>query len=123
MTAVTNFDEVKADVGQFGESQELTDDGAITVKDGVCALNKAGAIAATLAAPTAGTDDHKCLTIVSLTAQAHTVTCENGFGNTLPACLEGEDVATFSGVIGDTLDLFAFDGAWYISGKHQVTVA
>lgn len=122
--AKTNFDEVQCDSLQAGTSQILTDDGAITIKDGICALNKAGAINATLAAPTPGDDDFKRLTILSLTAQAHTVTVAEGFGNPLPSCvIEGEDVATFSGVIGDTLDLMAFNGAWYVQGKHQVTLA
>lgn len=123
MTDPTRFTELKADAGMFGTHQELTDDGDITITCGVVTLNKAGAIAAQLPAPTAGTDDYKCLTIVSLTAQAHTVTCENGFGNTLPVCYEGEDIATFSGVIGDCLDLQAFNGAWYVMGVHQVTLA
>lgn len=120
---MTNLTSLDVDEIMPGTAQALTDDGAITVKSGVCSLNKGSAIAATLAAPTAGTDDHKQLTILSLTAQQHTVTCENGFGNTLPECIEGEDVATFSGVIGDTLDLIAYDGAWYVAGKHQVTLA
>lgn len=100
-------------------SQVLTDDGAITVKNGVCALNKAGAIAATLANPTADTDDFKRLSIVSLTAQAHTVTVTGGFGGGGG----GEDIATFSGVIGDGIDLIAYQGKWYLQGAHQVTVA
>lgn len=99
--------------------QTLTDDGAITVKNGICLLNKAGAIAATLANPTAGTDDFKRLTIRSLTAQAHTVTVTGGFGNGG----SGEDVATFSGAIGDGIELEAYNGFWYLSGAHQVTVA
>ena len=101
------------------EAQTLTDTGAITVKNGICLLNKAGIIAATLANPTATTDDFKRLTIRSLTAQAHTVTVTGGFGNGST----GEDVATFSGAIGDGLELMAYQGYWYIQGAHQVTVA
>ena len=97
----------------------LTDTGAITVKNGICLLNKAGIIAATLANPTATTDDFKRLTIRSLTAQAHTVTVTGGFGNGST----GEDVATFSGAIGDGIELMAYQGYWYIQGAHQVTVA
>lgn len=100
-------------------AQTLTDDGAITVKNGICLLNKAGAIAATLANPTATTDDFKRLSIRSLTAQAHTVTVTGGFGNGG----SGEDVATFSGVIGDGIELMAYQGYWYITGAHQVSVA
>jgi hypothetical protein len=101
------------------EVQTLTDTGAITAKNGICLLNKAGVIAATLANPTAGTDDFKRLSIRSLTAQAHTVTVTGGFGNGG----SGEDVATFSGVIGDGIELMAYNGYWYITGVHQVTVA
>lgn len=101
------------------ETQTLTDTGAITVKNGICLLNKAGIIAATLANPTATTDDFKRLTIRSLTANAHTVTVTGGFGNGST----GEDVATFSGAIGDGLELMAYQGYWYIQGAHQVTVA
>lgn len=99
--------------------QTLTDNGAITVKNGICLLNKAGIIAATLANPTATTDDFKRLTIRSLTAQAHTITVTGGFGNGG----SGEDVATLSGVIGDGLELMAYQGYWYIQGGHQFTVA
>jgi len=101
------------------ETQALTADGAITIKNGVVTLNKAGVLAATLANPTATTDDHKRLTIIGLSANAHTVTVTGGFGNGST----GEDVATFSGVVGDNLNLIAYQGYWYITGSHQVTVA
>jgi hypothetical protein len=101
------------------EAQTLTDSGAITAKNGICLLNKAGVIAATLANPTATTDDFKRLSIRSLTAQAHTVTVTGGFGNGST----GEDVATFSGAIGDGIELMAYQGYWYITGVHQVSVA
>lgn len=101
------------------EAQTLTDTGAISIKNGIVKLNKAGAIAATLANPTDVTDDGKRLTILSLTAQAHTVTVTGGFGNGST----GEDVATFSGAIGDNINLIASGGYWYITGAHQVTVA
>lgn len=100
-------------------SQAMTADGAINIKEGVVTLDKAGVLAATLANPTAGTDDFKRLSIVSLTAQAHTVTVTGGFGNGGG----GEDIATFSGAIGDGIHLIAFGGFWYITGAHQVTVA
>jgi hypothetical protein len=97
----------------------LIDDGAIGIKNGVVTLNKAGAIAATLGNPTAGDDDFKRLSVVSLTAQAHTLTVTGGFGNGGG----GEDIATFSGAIGDGIHLIAYGGFWYITGAHQVTVA
>lgn len=97
-------------------SQAMTADGAITIKHGVVSLSKAGVLAATLAAPTATTDDFKRLVIVSLTAQLHTVTPVGGLGG-------GATVATASGVIGDTLELIAYQGVWYVAGFHQYTFA
>lgn len=117
--AQTNFTEVKADSGQFGTSEELTSNGAINIKDGVVTLNKDGILAATLANPIATTDDFKRLRIIAATANAHTVTVTGGFGGGG----SGEDIATFSGVIGDTLSLIAYQGKWYITGTHQVTIA
>jgi hypothetical protein len=76
-------------------------------------------VAATLANPTAGADDFKRLTIVNAQAQANTVTLTGGFGGGGA----GEDVCTFSGVIGDCLSLMAYGGKWYITGSHQATIA
>ncbi len=104
--------------------QTLTGNGAITIKHGIVLLNKSSAIAATIANPIVGTDDYKRLLIVSVTAQTHTVTSAEGFGNPTADCIkEGEDVATYAGAIGDALSLIAFNGAWYIQGKHGITVA
>lgn len=101
--------------------QDLVADGAISIKSGVVKIAKtvAGVVAATLANPTAGTDDFKRLLIVSNQAQQNTVTCTGGFGNGGT----GEDVITFSGVVGDCVELVAYGGYWYIVGGHQFTVA
>lgn len=101
--------------------QLLVADGAITVKNGVCFIAKtvAGVVSATLADPTATTDDFKRLVIVSNQAQANTVTSASSFGGGGA----GEDVATFSGAVGDTLCLMAYQGKWYVTGSHQCTIA
>jgi len=101
--------------------QDLVADGAITVKNGVVKIAKtvAGVVAATLANPTAGTDDFKRLLIISNQAQLNTVTVTGGFGNGGG----GEDVLTFSGAVGDNVELVAYGGFWYITGGHQFTVA
>ncbi|HQY93148.1 hypothetical protein [Caldilinea sp.] len=101
--------------------QLLVADGAIAVKNGVCVIAKtvAGVVAATLADPTDVTDNFKRLTIISGQAQANTVTSASSFGGGGA----GEDVATFSGQIGDTLNLLAYGGKWYITGTHQCTIA
>ena len=101
------------------EAQTLSADGAITIKNGTVKVTKAGVAAMTLANPTDVTDDNKELTILSTTAQAHTLTVTGGFGNGST----GEDVATFSGAIGDNITLKAMGGYWYIVGSHQVSVA
>jgi hypothetical protein len=100
--------------------QNITDAGttAINIKNGIVCLKATDIINATLANPVDGTDDGSRLLILSETAKAHTVTVTGGFGNGG----EGEDVATF-GAIGDTLELMAYNGYWYIVGSHQVTVA
>lgn len=101
--------------------QDLVADGAITVKNGVCKIAKtvAGVVAATLADPTAGTDDFKRLLIISNQAQLNTVTSATSFGGGGG----GEDVITFSGAIGDCVELMAYGGKWYITGGHQFSVA
>ena len=101
--------------------QDLVADGAITVKNGVCKIAKtvAGVVAATLANPTDVTDDFKRLLIINNQAQLNTVTCTGGFGNGGT----GEDVITFSGAVGDCVELMAYGGYWYIVGGHQFTVA
>ena len=99
--------------------QAMVDTGDISIKQGMVTLNKTGAIAAALANPIATTDDYKRLTIASLSAQTHTVTCTGGFGN----AGTGEDVATFTAAIGACLDLIAFQGYWYVAGQHLITIA
>jgi hypothetical protein len=99
----------------------LVADGAITIKQGICTIAKTvpGVVAATLADPTNITDDMKRLVIVSGQAQANTVTSASSFGGGGA----GEDVITFSGAIGDSVELIAWGGKWYIVGGHQFTVA
>ena len=101
--------------------QSLVANGEITVKNGVCFIAKtvAGAVAATLANPTATTDDYKRLLIVSNQAQANTVTVTGGFGDGGA----GEDVCTFSGAVGDCIELMAYGGKWYVVGGHQFSLA
>jgi hypothetical protein len=93
--------------------------GAITQKEGIIFVTKAGVDAMTLAAPTAGTDDGKRLRIVSATAQAHTVTQTTpGFNNGSTA----SDVATFGGAIGDNMEIAAYNGVWHVLNLRNVTL-
>ncbi len=89
--------------------QVMSADGAITIKDGIVPVTKAGVCAMTLAAPVAVDDDGKTLIIDSLTAQAHTLTIAGG----LRGAGAGADVGTFGGAIGDGIVLYAYNGAWY----------
>ena len=121
-----NSTSVTATAGQLNlntieTAQLLVADGAITVKNGICLIAKtvAGVVAATLADPTATTDDYKRLTIISNQAQLNTVTSASSFGGGGA----GEDVCTFSGAIGDCRHLSAYQGKWYITGGHQFTIA
>ena len=99
--------------------QNLTADGAITIKDGVVTSTKAGVCAMTLAAPTPFEDDGKILKVYSATAQAHTLTITRGFngGGT------GADVGTFGGAIGDGVTLVAWQGDWFVTSNTNVTLA
>lgn len=94
--------------------------GAIAIKDGFVVLTKAGIAAMTLAAPTAGTDDGKELTVIALTANAHTVTIAGG----LNGAGASADVGTFGGAVGDRFSVVAYNGVWYASGVNvNVTFA
>jgi hypothetical protein len=95
--------------------QILTDSGAITIPSGTCFLNKAGVIAATLAAPQA---DGLELAIVSLTAQAHTVDMATSGVNG-----GGADVGAFGGAIYDRTTLISYGGHWYQKNVTNVTWA
>jgi hypothetical protein len=96
----------------------LVNNGAVSITAGVFTLNKGSAITATLAEPTVTTDDYKRLTIVSLTAQAHTVAiATDGFGHGGANYIK----ATYGGAIGDSMSLIAFQGYWYVTGVQNVT--
>lgn len=82
--------------------------GAITVPvvDQTIYLTKAGVAAMTLASPAA--DQTNTVRIVSLTANAHTITYTPGFyGNTTSS-----DVATFPATVGAVFTIVARNGLW-----------
>lgn len=93
--------------------------GAIGLRHGTVFVTAASAAALTLAAPSAGADDGKRLTIISTTAQAHTVT------NTTPGFNSGgtaSDVATFGTAIGNGMVVVAYNGVWYVESLRNVTL-
>jgi len=99
--------------------------GVIGIKNGVVRLSAAGVVNATLAAPiagpqSAGGDDGKILTIISESAQAHTVTqAAPGFNGGGAA----SDVGTGAGAKGDTLIAVALGGVWYAIQLKGYTLA
>ena len=91
----------------------MSADGAITPQnEGTYVLTKAGVLAATLAAPTSGTDDGKKITITSSTANAHTVTFGAGVLKNGGAAAT---IFTFTGTTsGGALNLIAYGGKWNV---------
>lgn len=96
-----------------------TANGALTIQTGTHLLTKAGVLAATLAAPSTAQNGTR-MTIVSTTAQAHTVTQTTpGFNNGSTA----SDVGTFGGAVGDNIIIEAYNGIWHVISKTNVTLA
>jgi hypothetical protein len=98
----------------------ISADGAVTQKDGLVMVTKAGVCAMTIAAPTSGVDDGKRLTILSTTAQAHTLTFATTGFNDLGA---SGDVATWGGAKGDGMTIRAYAGKWWTEYTRNVTIA
>lgn len=95
--------------------------GAVTLKSGIVYVTKAGVAALTIADPTATTDDGKVLTVISTTANAHTLS--NAAGSGFNGGGAGSDVGTFGGAKGDGITLTAYQGVWYVVSKTNVTLA
>jgi len=95
-------------------------DGAITKASGVALLTKAGVGAYTLALPTATTQDGMTIVLTSTTANAHVVTCANGFW-------AGEtggpfDKVTLAAFPGSSATLVAYQALWYVVSDQIATV-
>jgi hypothetical protein len=80
-------------------------------------FNRAGVVAATLAAPTAGTDDGLEIVITSDSAFAHTLTATN----LLDTGTANQSVATFAAFKGAGLTLMAFNGRWKVLCSVGIT--
>lgn len=121
--AKTRFSDIEVDEGPLSRNyEEISSDANISITSGVVALTTDLCISEVLVGlpdPVAGDDDFKRLKIIDTAGAAHKVTPATPFGN------GGADeaVATFSGVAGDGLYLLAYNGYWYVTGKHQVTIA
>jgi hypothetical protein len=84
-------------------------------------ITKAGVCALTLADPTATTHDGCRLTIISTTANAHTVS--NAAGSGFNDGGGAADIATFGGAKGDSMIIEAYQGKWYVVNLLNVTLA
>jgi len=102
------------------KAQVASADGAITIKEGTIIISKAGVAALTLADPTATADDGKKLTIISVTANAHTVS--NAAGSGFNGGGAASDVGTFGGAKGDNFQVIAYQGVWYVNYLRNVTL-
>lgn len=91
---------------------------AIPNQNSIIVLDKAGVAAMTLAGPAADQDGLE-VTILSATAQAHTVTYTAGFyGDTTSS-----DVATFAAKAGASMTIIARGGTWGVKSLANVTLA
>ena len=91
---------------------------AIPTQNTLVLVQKAGVCAMTLAAPTTAQDGLE-MTILSATANAHTVTYTAGFyGDTTSS-----DVATFAAKVGASMTIKAQGGKWGIVSLANVTLA
>ncbi len=105
---VINNNFPQAAAGALGGVEVDNASGAIGIKEGTVFLTKAGVAAMTLAAPVAGVDDGKILTVITTTANAHTITfAANGLNG-------NKTTITFGAVVGNQVELIAFNGAWFV---------
>lgn len=83
-------------------------------------LNRSGGVnAATLAAPTANTDDGRIIWIVNGTTQANTIEVAGGLGGSGGS----HDIITFTNVVASNATLRAYEGQWYLIGSYSASVA
>jgi hypothetical protein len=94
---------------------------AITISKGdVFVLNRTGAVnAATLAAPTANTDDGRVILVINGTTQANTITIAAGLGTSGA----GYTTLTMLNVPAANVTLRAYQGSWYMVGQYGITVS
>lgn len=96
----------------------LSVNGAIPVRPSAnYIITKAGVLADTLAAPTAGSDDGVLLTITSNTANAHTITATG----LLDSGSAAVNLLTFAAFKGASVSLRAYQGRWQVVRTVGVT--
>jgi hypothetical protein len=85
--------------------------GAVTIEPARVGIGTSGALALTLAAPTAGIDDGIVMTFFLLTAQAHTVDIAGG----LAGAGSSANLVTFTAALNGNFQVTAYNGAWYLT--------
>jgi hypothetical protein len=116
-TAAGNWEVPLAGADIYGVAT-LTTNGAIPPHSAhTYVITKAGVLADTLAAPTAGTDDGLVIRITSDTANAHTLTA-TGLLDTGSASV---NLATFAAQKGAGLTLMAYNGRWKVLSQIGIT--
>jgi hypothetical protein len=94
-------------------------DGALPLVAGTVLVTKAGVCAMTLAAPTTAMNGQR-ITVISTTANAHTLTATNLIEDGVTG--GAKDLATFAAFAGASIELEAYSGKWYVVSKNVVTI-
>jgi hypothetical protein len=98
---------------------DMAVDGAVTIQSGIVTFSKAGVLAATLAAPTAAQAGTR-ITFISLTDNAHTLTCPT---NTLNDGTTGiNELGTFAAFAGASITVVAIGVLWYVESFSAVVI-
>lgn len=105
--------------------QVRTTDGAVTTTSGLKVLSKTSAIAATLAAPVAGTsaeggDDGTQIIITAGTAYAHVVTATGLVHDGVTG--GAKTTLTFGAFVGSSIHLVAYNAKWHVVALNVVTI-
>ena len=94
--------------------------GAATIAAGTVIFTKAGVLAATLAAPTAGQAGTR-MTFVAGTANAHTITATALLDDGVTG--GSKTTATFAAFVGASLTLEAYNLKWVVVANNNVTIS
>lgn len=94
--------------------------GAATIASGTVLFTKAGVLAATLAAPTAGEAGTR-ITFISQTDNAHTITATDLIDDGVTG--GAKDLATFAAFAGASITLEAVNLKWAVVASNNVTVS
>lgn len=124
MSGMLNLKKGVADTGDITRVVEaISTNGAISIPDRgekTVYITKSSGGAYTVAAPTTTVHDGVRMTIISTTAQAHTVTFTTAGTNDAGT---STDVGTFGGAKGDGVTVEAYQGDWWVVSKINVTFA